>query len=165
MRVLGWIVIGLFAAQLAQAGYAQRIVEVAKNYRANLDGDRFYGERYSDATTANGRLACARVVQIVLKKARVPGFRRALYGVRQIEAKTRSWKKITNVREIKAGDVVFWRKAGQDERCSGGGDCHVGVAVSGTQSLDNDGLWGAPSISRIRWRLRWRFMYARRPAN
>lgn len=151
----------IISADAFAGRYSSRVTQMAEDYRDNLDGDRLYGMTYRNGLTQNGRLACARVVQIVLKKAGVPGFGGALYSVAQIQRKTRSWKKV-NYDDIQPGDIVFWRKAGQDEVCSGGGDCHVGIAVGNGQSFDNNGIWGKPQISGIGYRMRWRFMYAKR---
>ena len=141
--------------------YSNRVTQLAEDYRDNLSGDRLYGMTYRDGLTQNGRLACARVVQIVLKKAGVPGFGGALYSVAQIQGKTRGWKTV-EYDDIEAGDIVFWKKAGHDDKCTGGGDCHVGIAVGNGQSFDNNGIRGKPEISRISYRMRWRFMYAKR---
>lgn len=151
----------LIAPNLSFAKYGDRVAQLAEDYREHLDGDRLYGETFRDGTTNNGVLACARVVQIVLKKAGVPGFSSPLYSVSQIQQKTKGWKKV-DYDDIQPGDIVFWRKAGQDETCSGGGDCHVGIAVGNGQSFDNNGIWRSPEISGISYRMRWRFMYARR---
>ena len=153
------ILLGILIMGTAQAGYGSKVGQLAGDYKEHLNGKKLYGETYRSPTTKDGVLACARVVQIVLKKARVPGFSRALYSVGQIQRKTRSWKKIS-YDEVGPGDLIFWRKAGHDEVCSGGGDCHVGIAVGNGQSFDNNGTLKRPSISGIGWRLRWRFMYA-----
>lgn len=146
----------------AYAGnYSSRVTQLAEDYKDNLEGKKLYGEVFQDGLTKQGRLACARVVQIVLKKARVPGFSRPLYSVAQIQRKTKNWKKVS-YDDIQPGDIVFWRKAGQDDVCSGGGDCHVGIAVGNGESFDNNGIWGSPEISGIGYRLRWRYMYAKR---
>jgi hypothetical protein len=162
LKSLAFLSLILFGISSTFAGrYSNRVSQLAEDYREHLDGKRLYGEVFSDATTKNGVLACARVVQIVLKKAGVPGFSRSLYGVRQIQSRTKNWKTV-KYEDIQPGDIVFWRKAGQDEICSGGGDCHVGIAVGNGQSFDNNGIWGKPEISGIGYRLRWRYMYAKR---
>jgi hypothetical protein len=129
----------IISADAFAGRYSTRVTQMAEDYRDNLDGDRLYGMTYRNGLTQNGRLAYARVVQIVLM-AGVPGFGGALYSVAQRQRKTRSWKKVS-YDDIQSGDIVFWRKVGQDEICSGGGDCHVGIAVGNGQSFDNDGLW------------------------
>lgn len=141
--------------------YSNRVSQLAEDYKDHLDGTKLYGETFRSSITQDGVLACARVVQIVLKKAKVPGFSRPLYSVRQIQNKTKNWKSVS-YDEIEPGDIVFWRKAGQDELCTGGGDCHVGIAVGNGQSFDNNGLFKRPEISGIGWRLRWRFLGAKR---
>lgn len=151
----------VFLSLAAQAGYSDRVTQLAEDFKDNLSDGKLYGQSFRDATTNNGVLACARVVQIILKKAGVPGFSSSLYSVSQIQSKTRSWKKV-EYDDLQPGDVIFWRKAGQDETCSGGGDCHVGIAVGNGQSFDNNGMWRSPEISGIAYRLRWRFMYGRR---
>lgn len=155
------ILLGTLVINNAYASYGARVAQIAEDYRENLDGKKLYGETFRSSITKDGVLACARVVQIILKKSRVPGFSSALYSVSQIQRKTRSWKKVA-YNDIKPGDIVFWRKASHDEICSGGGDCHVGIAVGNGESFDNNGIFKRPQISGISWRLRWRFMYARR---
>ena len=101
----------LFVTIDASAGrYSNRVTQLAEDYRENLDGKKLYGKTFSDATTKNGVLACARVVQIVLAKAGVPGFSRPLYAVHQIQSRTKRWKTVA-YDDIEAGDIVFWRKA------------------------------------------------------
>ena len=158
---MAFVVLFLGTTDLKAGRYSNRVTQLAEDYRENLKGNKLYGKTYSDATTKNGVLACARVVQIVLAKAGVPGFSRPLYAVHQIQSRTRKWKTVS-YDDIEPGDIVFWRKAGQDDKCSGGGDCHVGIAVGNGQSFDNNGIWGKPEISRIGYRLRWRFLYAKR---
>lgn len=141
--------------------YSTRVTQLAEDYHDHLDGKKLYGQTFRSSITKDGALACARVVQIVLRKAGVPGFSRPLYSVRQIQSKTRNWKSVS-YDDIEAGDIVFWRKAGHDEKCTDGGDCHVGIAVGNGQSLDNNGIFKKPEISGIGWRMRWRFLGAKR---
>lgn len=149
-------------APLSHAGrYSNRVTQLAEDYRENLNDKKLYGETFKSSITKDGVLACARVVQIILKKAKVPGFSRPLYSVRQIQNKTRKWKSVS-YEDIEPGDIVFWRKAGEDSKCTGGGDCHVGIAVGNGQSFDNNGIFKRPEISRIGWRIRWRFLGAKR---
>jgi hypothetical protein len=165
------VILLILLAQVAKAGryahryssnqYGDRVSQLANDFNDYLDGNKLYGHIYASPVTENGRLACARVVQIILRKAGVPGFRRPLYGVSSIQYRTSGWKTV-GYDDIKPGDIVFWRKAGHDEKCTGGGDCHVGIAVGNGQSLDTHSIWGTPTIQRIGWRLRWRFMYAKR---
>ncbi|TNF01672.1 MAG: hypothetical protein EP326_03905 [Deltaproteobacteria bacterium] len=161
LLLIASLMAAFITADVFAGAYSNRVTQLAEDYRDNLSGDKLYGMTYRDGLTQNGRLACARVVQIVLKKAGVPGFGGALYSVAQIQGKTRGWKTV-EYDDIEAGDIVFWKKAGHDDKCTGGGDCHVGIAVGNGQSFDNNGIWGRPEISRISYRMRWRFMYAKR---
>ena len=147
--------------ELNASSYAHRVSQLANDYSDFLNGSKLYGRTFKDGTTENGVLACARVVQIVLAKAGVPGFRRPIYSVWKMQQKTRGWKTV-KYDEIEPGDIVFWRKAGEDSKCEGGGDCHVGIAVGNGQAFDNDGIFRRPFIRGIGWRLRWRFLYAKR---
>lgn len=161
MKLMTYLLIFIILPSVSFARYGERVSQLAEDYKEYLEGDRLYGETFRDQTTNNGILACARVVQIILKKASVPGFQSPLYSVAQIQHKTKNWKTV-QYDDLQPGDVVFWRKAGHDETCAGGGDCHVGIAVGNGQSFDNNGIWRTPEISGIAYRLRWRFMYGKR---
>ena len=76
---------------------------------------------YASPVTDNGRLACARVVQIILRKVDVPRFRRPLYAVSSIQSRTSGWKTV-GYGGIQPGDIVFWRKAGHDDQYREVGD-------------------------------------------
>ncbi|MCO4792423.1 MAG: hypothetical protein KC493_01830, partial [Bacteriovoracaceae bacterium] len=60
-----------FSIDATAGRYSNRVAQRASDYKANLEGNKLYGMTYSSPVTDNGRLACARVVQIVLKKAGV----------------------------------------------------------------------------------------------
>lgn len=99
---------------------------------ANLieaDGEvRLYGTRTNGPDTKHGGWACAKVVSIVLKKA--GAFRRIVLGVRAIEAGLKDWQKIDDEDELRPGDVIVWvskSKGRKDAKCTGGGNCHVGI--------------------------------------
>jgi hypothetical protein len=96
-------------------------------------GDLYlYGVRTNGPNTEHGRLACALVVSAVLKQAQVM---QPVVGVRHIEAHLESlgWQKITRKKDLQPGDVVIWNSrwmGRKDKRCTGGGNCHVGIFTS-----------------------------------
>jgi hypothetical protein len=141
--------------------YTNRVLRATDNYKDNLSRKHLYGDRFRSKITKDGRLACARVVQILLKEAELPEFQKPLYAVRQIQEITKDWETI-GYDDIELGDIIFWRKTFHDKKCSGGGDCHVGIATGQNRSLNNNGVWKKPITTFIKGRLTWRFMYAKR---
>lgn len=141
--------------------YSNRVSRVASDYEENLTKTKLYGEVFRSEITKDGRLGCARVVQILLKEAEVPGFDRTLYAVRNIQKLTKDWRTVA-YDDIAPGDIIFWKKRFSDNICSGGGDCHVGIAIGNDRTINNNGLWKHPINSRIKGRLMWEFMYAKR---
>ncbi len=99
-----------------------------RNY-AHRDGViKLYGIRTNGPDTKNGKLACAKVVTIILQKAGIVD--KYALGVRHVEAALKNWQKIENQKDLKPGDVVVWvnrLKGRDDQQCTGGGNCHVGI--------------------------------------
>jgi hypothetical protein len=123
------------------------------NYSDKLGVIKLFGIRTNGPDTRNGRLACAKVATIILKKA---GATKKIYlGVRHVEKELKHWKKIQNEDDLKPGDVIVWtnRFSGRpDGRCTGGGNCHVGIVtvngyfhnspVTATPTFGGVSLWG-----------------------
>ena len=123
------------------------------NYSDKMGVIRLYGIRTNGPDTKNGRLACAKVATIILKKAGATN--KISLGVRHVEEALKHWKKIRNEDDLKPGDVIVWinRFTGrQDERCTGGGNCHIGIVtangffhnspVTATPTFGGASLWG-----------------------
>jgi hypothetical protein len=123
------------------------------NYSDKLGVIKLYGVRTNGPDTKDGRLACAKVATIILKKA--GAINKVSLGVRHVEAALKHWKKIRNEDDLKPGDVIVWinRFTGRsDERCTGGGNCHVGIVtengyfhnspVTATPTFGGASLWG-----------------------
>lgn len=159
-------IILVFSLMLSTSLFAQdlreRILAAAENYESNLEKFTLYGDVFRSSITKDGKLACARVVQILLKQSGHPDFQDPLYLVNQIQSLTKDWETVS-IDKIEPGDVVFWKRRLSDNHCKGGGDCHVGIAVNGVQSVDNKGKHKRPTISKIDKRVGWKFLFAKRP--
>lgn len=125
----------------------------SENYSDKMGVIRLYGIRTNGPDTDNGRLACAKVATIILKKAGVTN--KVSLGVRHVEEELKHWKKIRNEDDLKPGDVIVWinRLTGRtDERCTGGGNCHIGIVtengyfhnspITATPTFGGASLWG-----------------------
>jgi hypothetical protein len=123
------------------------------NYSDKMGVIKLYGIRTNGPDTQNGRLACAKVATIILKQAGVTN--KVSLGVRHVEEALKLWKKIRNEDDLKPGDVIVWtnRFTGRsDERCTGGGNCHVGIVtengyfhnspITNTPTFGGVSLWG-----------------------
>jgi len=132
----------------------------AENYQSNLTEKTLYGEVFRNNITKDGRLACARVVQIILKQSGFKSFQEDTYLVSTIQKRTKNWKKLS-IDQVQKGDLIFWRRILTNSVCDGGGDCHVGISVGDGYSLDNKGAKKRPTISKIK-RFGWKFLYAKR---
>lgn len=123
------------------------------NYSDKMGVVRLYGIRTNGPDTKNGRLACAKVASIILKKAGAT--KKVSLGVRHVEEELKHWKKIRNEDDLKPGDVIVWinRFTGRsDERCTGGGNCHIGIVtvngyfhnspITSTPTFGGVSLWG-----------------------
>jgi hypothetical protein len=124
-----------------------------ENYSDKMGVIKLYGIRTNGPDTENGRLACAKVATIILKKAGVTN--KVSLGVRHVEEALKHWEKIYNEDDLKPGDVIVWlnRFTGrEDERCTGGGNCHVGIVtdngyfhnspITGTPTFGGVSIWG-----------------------
>jgi hypothetical protein len=110
---------------------------------------KLYGIQTNGADTKNGVWACAKVVTIVLKKA--AAVKRISLGVRHVEADLKRWKKIKREEDLKPGDVIVWVsrfKGRDDRRCTGGGNCHVGI-VTENGYFHNSPLLNKPTFDGI----------------
>jgi hypothetical protein len=121
----------------AYARTADKINNVAcnalesENYSDKMGEIKLYGIRTNGPDTQNGRLACAKVASIILKKAGV--IHKVVLGVRHVEAALKHWEKIQNEDDLEPGDVIVWvnRFTGRsDRRCTGNGNCHVGIVTA-----------------------------------
>ena len=146
----------------AQLSIRDRVAQAADEYKENLEKYTLYGDIFRAPITKDAKLACARVAQIILKQAVIPQFQKPVYLVRDIQFFTKNWQTVAKD-SIEPGDVVFWKRRFSDDECKGGGDCHVGIAVNHWQTLDNKGIAKRPFVSPIKWRLGWKFLYAKRP--
>lgn len=106
-----------------------------------------YGTEINDESTAYGRLACARVASILLRKAGVDT--KILDRVAQIEKLVSDWKKINSPIDLLPGDVIIWKARGNGDVCKGGGDCHVGIIIDDGQAYQNDWNLGYPVAAPI----------------
>ena len=121
----------------------------SENYIDKNDQIILYGTRINGADTKNGQWACAKVATIILKKA--GAVKTISLGVRHVEAELKDWKKVKNKSDLKPGDVIVWvnRFTGRDdERCTGGGNCHVGI-VTEKGYFHNSPLSDAPTFGGI----------------
>ena len=104
-----------------------------ENYSENEEAVTLYDTRTNGADTNHGAWACAKVTTIVLREAGV--VKRLYLGVRHVEAalKRKKWRRIASEDELLPGDVVVWVsriKGRKDKKCTGGGNCHVGIVTS-----------------------------------
>jgi hypothetical protein len=120
-----------------------------KNYK-NENGNIFlYGIQTNGSDTNQGKLACAKVASIVLKKAKA--LDRIVLAVRNIEDQFKNWKKIDKEEDLKPGDIVIWvnRYSGRnDKKCTGNGNCHVGIFTD-KGYFHNDPILKSPSFNGV----------------
>lgn len=108
-----------------------------------------------------GLLSCAYTVSAIFRGACHPIGEIA--SVKGVDAKLARWAKITDLRDLRPGDVVFWRPA--RARVFGfpcPGRWHVGISLGGDKTIDNDWWSGVPKQGELD-RSCTRFAYARRP--
>ena len=121
----------------------------AENYSKADDKILLYGVRTNGPDTAGGRLACAKVATIALRKA--GAIDKIYLGVRHVEAELSHWQKIHKKSELKPGDVIVWvnRFNGrEDKRCTGYGNCHVGI-VTKKGYFHNSPITDAPTYGGV----------------
>ena len=123
---------------------------------------KLYGTQTNGTDTKDGDWACAKVATIILREAGV--VKGISLGVRDVESALDKWTKIYDEKELKPGDVIVWvnRFTGRkDKRCTGGGNCHVGI-VTGKGYFHNSPISNAPTFDGISlWAFK--FKYAFRP--
>lgn len=118
-------------------------------------GNSYYGLRFP------GLLSCAYTVSAIFQGACQPIGE--LASVAQVEARLAKWQKISGARELKRGDVVFWRPApGKIFGFNCPGHWHVGISLGGELTMDNDWATGYPQVGRLT-RACTLFDHARRP--
>ena len=167
--ILSTILILLFAFPV-HSKTAKSINELAssaldkKNYVEKNGKIELYGIRTNGPDTKNGELACAKVVTIILLKAGVVN--KVSLGVRHVESALKNWKQIKNKGDLKPGDIIVWNKrfkGRKDKKCTGGGDCHVGI-VTGKGYFHNSPISNAPTFGGISlWFFKFKVGY--RPPN
>lgn len=108
-----------------------------------------------------GLLSCAYTVSAILRAACHPIGEVA--SVRKVDAALSSWRKVADPKQLKAGDVVFWRPTrGTILGVACPGHWHVGISLGGDATVDNDWWSGKPKRNTLA-RTCTTFAYARRP--
>lgn len=145
----------LFLTSNAHSQTAELINELAStglnkaNYKEENGKITLYGIVTNGPDTKNGELACAKVVTIILLKAGV--VEKVSVGVRHVESALKNWKPINNKADLKPGDIIIWTsrfRGRKDKKCTGGGDCHVGV-VTEKGYFHNSPIFNAPTYGGI----------------
>lgn len=147
----------------AAVSMAERIADTTWKAPENLKKDgkvwRLYGTDIT-SETEGGRLACARVASILLKRAGAGVS--VVNGVGSLERQLRGWTRLTSLSALEPGDVIVWTRRFADEECTGGGDCHVGIYWGSGLSYDNWGALGHPARYPVAPRLGYSFSRAYR---
>lgn len=148
----------------------QRLYEaaIAAPSAAQSDGKLYGVQRWRGTTDSSyvglkfpGLLSCAYTVSAIFKGACRPIGE--LASVAQVDAALATWPKIANMRELKRGDVVFWKPVpGKIMGFKCPGHWHVGISLGGELTMDNDWWSGQPKMSTLK-RDCTVFAYARRP--
>jgi hypothetical protein len=135
---------------------------------AGKDGMLYGVQRWRGTTGSSqlglkfpGLLSCAYTVSAIFRGACHPIGE--LASVTSIEAALATWQKITDIRELKRGDVVFWKPVHGKVlgfRCPG--HWHVGISLGGELTMDNDWWTGYPKAATLK-RSCTVFDHARRP--
>jgi hypothetical protein len=145
----------MLSSNVVYAQTAERINKVGNealdpaNYIEKNDEIFLYGTKTNGADTKNGQWACAKVATIILKEA--GAIEKIYLGVRHVETELKDWTKIKEKKDLKPGDVVVWvnRFTGrEDEQCTGGGNCHVGI-LTDKGYFHNSPLSDAPTFGGI----------------
>jgi hypothetical protein len=130
------------------------------NYLEKNGSIKLYGIRTNGPDTKNGELACAKVVTIILLKAGVVD--EVSLGVRHVESALKNWEQIENKKKLKNGDIIVWVnrfKGRTDKKCTGGGNCHVGI-VTEDGYFHNNPLSGSPTFGGISlWAFKFKIGY------
>lgn len=149
---------------------AQRLVSAATAApKAATDDGRLYGmQRWRKPTGRGywllhfpGLLSCAYTVSAIFQGACHPIGEIA--SVKGMDAKLATWKKITVARDLRPGDVVFWKPVrGTILGFKCPGHWHVGISLGGDATIDNDWWSGKPKQGELD-RSCTAFAHARRP--
>ncbi len=149
---------------------AQRLFEAASAApEAARDDGTLYGmQRWHGATSRSylglkfpGLLSCAYTVSAIFRAACHPIGERA--SVKGVDVALARWTKITKARDLKRGDVVFWKPTqGTILGFKCPGHWHVGISLGGDETIDNDWWSGKPTRGSLA-RSCTTFAYARRP--
>ena len=149
---------------------AQRLVAAATAAPdAAMDDGRLYGmQRWRKPTGRGywmlkfpGLLSCAYTVSAIFKGACHPIGEIA--SVNGVDAKLAGWKKIMATRDLRPGDVVFWKPVpGTILGFKCPGHWHVGISLGGDRTIDNDWWSGMPKQDDLD-RTCTVFHHARRP--
>jgi hypothetical protein len=149
---------------------AQRLYEAAAAApEAARDDGTLYGMQRWRAPTGRsylglkfpGLLSCAYTVSAIFQAACHPIGERA--SVKSVDAALAAWRKIMSARELKPGDVVFWKPTrGSILGFKCPGHWHVGISLGGSTTVDNDWWSGKPERAKLE-RSCTAFAYARRP--
>jgi hypothetical protein len=108
-----------------------------------------------------GLLSCAYTVSAILREACHPVGEIA--SVKGIDAALANWQKVPDARDLKPGDVVFWKPVHGTVlgfKCPG--HWHVGISLGGDTTIDNDWWSGKPKKGTLE-RSCTAFAYGRRP--
>ncbi len=149
---------------------AQRLYEsaMAAPDAAGRDGTLYGVQRWRGTTGKRelglrfpGLLSCAYTVSAIFRGACQPIGE--LASVSAVEARLAKWRKVGNAAELQRGDVVFWRPVpGHVLGFKCPGHWHVGIALGGDLTMDNDWWTGQPRVGRLA-RPCTAFDHARRP--
>jgi hypothetical protein len=149
---------------------ARRLFEaaVAAPEAAQADGTLYGMQRWRQPTGRSylglkfpGLLSCAYTVSAIFRAACHPIGERA--SVKSVDVALAKWKKVTSARDLKPGDVVFWKPTrGSILGFKCPGHWHVGFSVGGDSTIDNDWWSGKPTRGSLQ-RACTSFAYARRP--
>lgn len=130
------------------------------------DGSLYGMQRWTSATRASyfgmkfpGLLSCAYTVSAILHAACYPIGH--LAAVSQVASALSQWTKISDIDDLRPGDVVFWRPRQGWWHCPSDAHWHVGIAIGNGRTMDNDWWSGKPEAHSVH-RLCVEFAYARR---
>jgi len=108
-----------------------------------------------------GLLSCAYTVSAIFREACAPIG--DIASVKGIDAALSKWQKVPNTRDLKPGDVVFWKPVrGTILGFKCPGHWHVGISLGGESTIDNDWWSGLPKKGTLE-RSCTAFAYGRRP--
>ena len=83
-------------------------------------------------------------------------------GVRHVEAALINWKRIEDEKDLKQGDIIVWVnrfKGRKDKKCTGGGNCHVGI-VTENGYFHNSPISDGPTFGGISlWAFKFKIGY------